>query len=61
MILKWWGYIHVNGSLQVKRFFGWQDMEEADESSFVKKTAGPFEAKNRQDALTKLKEELCLK
>jgi len=59
-MLKWWGYRHTNGSLQAKRFFGFQDICEAEDSPFVDRTAGPFEAKDRQDAINKLKEALCL-
>jgi len=58
---KWWGYRHINDTLQVKRFFSWQDMEEAEDSDMVKITAGPFEAKDRMDALNKLKENLWMK
>jgi len=58
--MKWWGYLHNEGSLHVKRFFDFQDIEEAEESSFVKITAGPFDADDRHDAIEKLREKLCL-
>lgn len=48
--MKWWAYIHSNGSLQVKRFFSEIDLEEAEQSPFVKRVIQPFEAKNRDDA-----------
>ena len=49
--LKWWGYLHVNGSIQVKRFFDQRDIDEANESDFVQKTTQPFDAVDRNDAL----------
>lgn len=52
--LKWHGYIHVNGQLQVKRFF---DGNEIDKSSpFVERYLAPVEADDREDAIKKLKE-----
>jgi len=53
---KWWGYIHSNGSLQIKRYFDQRDIEVAKESSFVLHTIGPCEAITRDDAEKKLKE-----
>lgn len=55
---KWWGYLHVEGTLHVKRYFDMQDLNEAQESPFVKFLAGPWECKDREEALEKLKEEL---
>ena len=52
----WWGYLHQQGTLQVKRFFSQQDIDEANESPFVKKVHGPWEAENREEAINKLKE-----
>ena len=46
----WWGYVHANGSLQVKRYFGVMDLEEAKESPFVKYIVEPFSAEGRDDA-----------
>jgi len=36
---KWWGYIHENGTLHVKRFFGAEDIWEAEASPFVRSVA----------------------
>lgn len=47
----WWGYKHINGSFQVKRYFSPLDLKEARESPFVRKVFDKFTAKNRQDAL----------
>lgn len=48
---KWWGYLHTNGCIQVKRFFDRRDIDEALESHFVRNTVGPFLAANREDAI----------
>lgn len=50
----WWGYEHVNGTLQVKRYFDKGDLDEACESPFVVLVKGPFPAQDRQDAIVKL-------
>ena len=51
----WWGYIHTNGSVQVKLYFGRLDLEEADESPFVQKVYQPFEAYGREHAIDIIK------
>lgn len=51
----WWGYLHVNGSIQAKRFFSAEDIDEAVQSDFVRYVHGPFEAADREDALNELK------
>lgn len=48
---KWWGYIHDNNSILVKRFFDSRDIQEANESDFVRRTFGPFDARDREHAL----------
>ena len=50
----WWGYRHMNGSIQAKRYFGSLDIYEARESPFCKTVSSPFEAINREDALKQL-------
>ncbi len=55
---KWWGYLHTNGTLQAKRYFGGLDIEEATESPFVERAIGPFEANDREDAIRILRESL---
>lgn len=52
---KWWGYIHINGSIHPKLFFGPLDLEEADESPFVKRVYEPFDAYGREDAIKIIK------
>jgi hypothetical protein len=51
MKIQWWAYIHSNGTLQLKRYFGREDINEAIESPFCGKIYGPFDADNREDAL----------
>lgn len=57
----WWGYLHVNGSIQVKR--AWaptldEDMRDAALSNMVVRTAGPVKAARREQAIAILKEKL---
>lgn len=47
----WWAYIHENGSLQLKRFFDNRDLEEAEESPFVKDVLGTTIASSREEAM----------
>lgn len=54
--IKWWGYLHTNGTIQVKRYFDMRDIQEARESVFVLETVGPFEVKDRDAAIFKAKE-----
>ena len=52
---KWWGYVHTSGSLHVKRYFSQEDIDEADASPFVKKSYGPWECLNSDEAMAFLK------
>ena len=61
MSVKWWGYRHVNGSVQAKRYFDREDMIDAVNSPFCSHVAGPFEVPEgtrdpRQYALDKVSE-----
>ena len=50
----WWGYRHISGSVQAKRFFrgeGRASIEDAYESDFVAQVVEPFEAPSREAAL----------
>lgn len=49
--LQWWGYLHTNGSIQVKRYFDARDLSEARESPFVQRMTGTFEADSREEAI----------
>lgn len=54
LLFKWHGYIHINGKLQVKRFFSREDID--IRSPFVSRYLGLVEAKDRDDAIEKLTE-----
>ena len=47
----WWGYRHVSGTVQAKRYFEPLDIQEAQESPFCAVVVGPFEAGTREEAL----------
>jgi|TARA_S200002703_G_scaffold129930_1_gene117124 hypothetical protein len=50
--LEWWGYLHKNGRYQVKRYLNnYSDIYDAKQSPFIKDAAGPFHARDREDAL----------
>jgi len=52
--MEWYGYVHVDGGLHIRRYFTEQqagDIDEAIESDFVAKVIGPFMAPNRAAAL----------
>ena len=53
---QWWGYRHINGSYQAKRYFGKRDIQEANESPFADIVVGPFLAVDRDEALKIVKE-----
>ena len=59
--LLWWGYVHINGSIQVKRYFDPLDIDEAHESPFVKEVYGPWDCAGREEAIAKVKEEAMKK
>ena len=58
--LEWWGYLHINGSIQAKRAFNdlAGDMAEARSSDFVVRTYGPVNATSREQAIAILKAHL---
>ena len=56
--LLWWGYLHTSGTIQIKRYFSQLDLDEADESPFVQRRYGPFEASGRDEAEAVLKQHL---
>ncbi len=47
----WWGYKHISGTYQAKRYFDRLDIQEAQESPFCDVVYGPFEAVDRDEAL----------
>jgi len=55
---RWWGYLHVEGTLHVKPYFSAEDLLEARQSPFVAHSRGPWECsgiEQREEALEKLK------
>lgn len=58
--LMWWGYLHSNGKIQLKRWFG--DTKDYTEdcigNPFVQKIVIPFEATTREVARAILIERL---
>ncbi len=54
--LQWWGYRHTSGTLQAKRYWSVEDIQEAQESPFVKTVYGPFNAAGRDEALAILEQ-----
>ena len=58
---KWYGYVHVNGELHVKRYFDLADVIEVNQSDFVIFVCRPFEAETRDEALEILKEKIATK
>jgi hypothetical protein len=47
----WWGYKHVNGTIQAKRCFSHEVMIDAYDSDFIETVVPPFEADSREEAL----------
>lgn len=56
--LLWWGYLHTEGTIQLKRYFDRRDIEDANESPFCEIVIGPFYAKDREDASFILQERI---
>jgi len=47
---SWWGYLHINGNVQVKRYYSPEQLLDAEDSPFVKIIVYPFNAINRESA-----------
>jgi hypothetical protein len=56
--MKWWGYAHVGGTLQVKRYFDHRDLQEARESDFVERVLPVIDAESRDDAIRQYMDQL---
>jgi len=56
----WWGYLHANDTIQVKRWFGDHEDYEEDcrNNPFVKRVVKPFEATTREEAIKTITEQL---
>lgn len=46
----WWGYLHVNGAIRVKRSHSASQFKDATESTFVELAVYPFKASSREEA-----------
>lgn len=44
--MKWWGYLHIDGSVKVKPYNDPRDLADAQSSDFVALVVNPFEAEN---------------
>jgi len=51
--LMWWGYLHADGSIHAKRWFGDHKdyTTDCEGNDFVAQVVRPFEAENRDAAL----------
>lgn len=49
----WWGYLHQNGSIQVKRWFGDNKdyTEDCEDNDFVQQVVRPFAADTHEKAV----------
>lgn len=56
--IKWWAYLHVNGSVHVKRYFDDQDIRDAWASPFVQRVTYTYEANDREQAIKLAHEKL---
>ena len=60
MFEAYWGYLHANGTLQIKRWYGLEDFTEANDSPYVEKACGPWECDSREEALGYLVRDLMM-
>ena len=60
METMWWGYLHANGTLQVKRWFGDRKdyTDDCEGNDFVQRVVSPFVAVSREDAVQILQQKL---
>lgn len=58
--LMWWGYLHSNGSIQVKRWFGDHKdyTDDCDGNDFVQQVVRPFKADTWEAAEEIIKKQL---
>ena len=58
--IQWWGYLHSNGTIQIKRWFG--DHKDYTEdcwgNDFVKEVIAPFSSNSRKEAQIIIENEL---
>jgi hypothetical protein len=51
---SWWGYIHINKSIQVKRYFNHSGITNARQSDLVEKVYLEFPARDRNHAIEQI-------
>ena len=51
--IMWWGYLHQNNTIQVKRWFGDHKdyTDDCEGNDFVQRVVRPFEAETREKAI----------
>lgn len=56
----WWGYLHSNNTIQVKRWFGDKKdyLDDCEGNPFVQEVVPPFEANSREEAIEILQKRL---
>jgi hypothetical protein len=56
----WWGYLHSNGNIQVKRWFGDHKdyTDDCEGNPFVSVVITPFYANNRDEAIAHITKKL---
>ena len=61
--IMWWGYLHENGTIQAKRWFGDHEDYTGDciGNPFVLQVVPPFEANSREEAIDIIRKELTMK
>ncbi len=49
----WWGYLHKNGTIQIKRWFGDHKdyTDDCKDNEFVQQVVPPFPAATRDEAI----------
>jgi hypothetical protein len=59
--LMWWGYLHQNGSIQVKRWFGDHKdyTTDCEGNDFVVQVVKPFACDSREHAINQIRNQLA--
>jgi len=58
--IMWWGYLHQNNTIQVKRWFGDHKdyTEDCEGNDFVQRVVPPFTANSHEEAVKIITERL---
>ena len=58
--IMWWGYVHQNGTVQLKRWFGDHAdyTTDCEGNDFVQYVVPPFVANTREEALSEMSSKL---